>query len=136
MKSKEVITIIMGILGGAVSAFLGPLDGIIITLLCFIAADYITGVISGAFSGQLSSKRGFKGLLKKVLILLIIGIIHTAENRLLGSADTVLRDSVCAFYIGNEGISILENVHECGVKYPGKIEKLFEAWRDDNDENQ
>ena len=134
MFSKFDITAIIAVVTGVVSSFIGPFNGVIITLIVFMSCDYISGVISGAFAHELSSKRGFRGLLKKLLILLIICIIHTAESRLLGSQDHVLRDSVCAFYIANEGISILENVHECGVKYPAKIEKLFEQWRNDNDE--
>lgn len=134
MFDKIDVSIIIGTVCGICSAFLGPLDGVILTLLCFMGLDYITGVVSGAIAGELSSKTGFKGLLKKVLILLIIGAIHTAELRFLGSDGHALRDGVCAFYIGNEGISILENVHECGVTYPRRIEKLFEAWRTENDE--
>lgn len=135
MFTKLDISAIIAVIAGTASVFIGPFNGVIITLLVFMTCDYISGVVSGAFNHQLSSKRGFKGLLKKLLILLIICIIHTAESRLLGSQDHVLRDSVCAFYIANEGISILENVHECGVKYPEKIEKLFESWRDNNNES-
>lgn len=130
--TKWDIPLIMSAIGAALTLFIGPLDGIVLAVCVFMGVDYITGVISGAFSHELSSKRGFRGLLKKVLILFIIGAVHTVEVAFLGDG-TVLRDSMCMFYVGNEGISILENVHECGVRYPEKIEKLFEAWRDEND---
>ena len=130
------VGIITGCAASAISVLVGPLDGVIVALLCFMAVDYLTGTISGAIAHELSSATGWKGLLKKVLTLLIVCIVHIGEVYLLGSSGHVLRDGVCAFYIGNEGLSILENMHECGVKYPAKIEKLFESWRDSNDHDE
>lgn len=131
--SKDIIKSAVLIIGAALSAAFGPLDGVVITLLAFISVDYITGTVAGAIAGKLSSRTGFKGLLKKVLMLLIVASVNVAGKYLL-DGNEILRDSVCLYYIGNEGISILENVHECGVTYPSKIEKLFESWRNDNNE--
>lgn len=131
--SKDVVKSAVLIIGAAASAVWGPLDGVLLTLLAFISVDYITGTIAGALAGELSSKTGFRGLLKKVLMLLIVAAVNMAGKYLL-DGNEILRDSVCLYYIGNEGISILENIHECGITYPAKIEKLFEAWRDDNNE--
>lgn len=130
---KLEISLICGAVGAFASVVWGPFNGVLIALIAFISCDYITGVAAGAIAGKLSSRVGFIGLLKKVLILLIVGLVNIAGTYLL-DGNSILRDSVCLYYIGNEGISILENLHECGVKYPVKIEKLFESWRDDNNE--
>lgn len=130
---KYDIPALLGILGAIASMLFGPLDGIIVTLAVFTIVDYITGVASGIYNHELSSKRGFKGIVKKICIWSLICVIHIGESRLL-DGSTVLRNSACMFYIGNEGVSILENIHECGVTYPAKIEKIFESWKDDNNE--
>ena len=84
-----------------------------------MALDYITGVISAIYNKELSSEIGFKGILKKVLMICILGLAVRIDNLTGGSG--AIRTLVIYYYIANEGISILENLVECDVPFPDKI---------------
>jgi toxin secretion/phage lysis holin len=94
----------------------------LIVLIFFIVIDYISGVISAAIAGQLSSAVGFKGILKKVLIFIVVAMAVMVD-RLIG--QPIIRTIVIMFYIANEGLSILENLGECGVPYPAKLKAII-----------
>ena len=98
---------------------LGGIDYTLIALLIIMALDYITGVISAIYNKELSSKIGFKGIVKKVLMLCIIGLAVIVD-RLTGETGAV-RSLVIYYYVANEGISILENLVECDVPFPDKV---------------
>lgn len=92
---------------------LGEADKMLITLLMFIVLDYLSGVMSGFITGTLSSKVGFKGIVKKVFILILIATA-THIDMVLNAGGSV-RFIYLSVMIGNEGISILENAGQCGV---------------------
>lgn len=132
---KNFINILLTI-GGVITGFLfGEWDGIIIALISFIVIDYITGVISGIVNHKLSSKRGFEGLLKKVVILIVVAIGHLIDVYILGGG-AVVRNAAIFFYISNEGISILENCVSMGVPVPEKIKVILEQIGEDSDGNK
>lgn len=122
---KSIIQTAAAILGALTGFLFGDCDGVFIALLCFVVIDYITGVIHAAVTRTVSSKTGFKGLLKKFLILLIVSVGHLVDVYLIGSG-TMIRDACCLFYISNEGISILENVIAMGVPVPEKLRVILE----------
>lgn len=97
----------------------GGIDYSLIALLIIMALDYITGVISAIYNKELSSRIGAKGILKKVLMLCIIGL-SVIVDRLTGETGAV-RTLVIYYYVANEGISILENLVECDVPFPDKV---------------
>lgn len=109
-------------IAGALSWFFGGFDVIVTVLVAFIVIDYATGVIAGAITGQLSSAVGFKGILKKVCILLMVGV-GVLLDRYIG--QPVCRTMVCTFYIVNEALSILENLGRAGVAYPAKLKDII-----------
>lgn len=122
--------------GGVITGFLfGEWDGIIIALISFIVIDYITGVINGIVNHKLSSKRGFAGLLKKVVILLVVAVGHLIDVYMLGGG-AVIRNAVIFFYISNEGISILENIVAIGVPVPERLVKILEQMGEEEDGNK
>lgn len=122
--------------GGVITGFLfGEWDGVIIALISFIVIDYITGVINGAVNHKLSSKRGFEGLLKKVVILIVVAVGHLIDTYMLGGG-AVVRNAAIFFYISNEGISILENIVEIGVPVPEKIVIILEQIGEEADGNE
>ena len=122
--------------GGVVTGFLfGEWDGIIIALISFIVIDYITGVINAIVNHKLSSKRGFAGLLKKVVILLVVAVGHLIDVYVLGGG-AVIRNAVIFFYISNEGISILENIVAIGVPVPERLVKILEQMGEEEDGNK
>lgn len=125
MKGQNIFNILCTI-GGIITGFLfGECDGVIIALLSFIVIDYITGVLHGMITHKLSSKRGFEGLLKKAMILIVVCIAHLIDCYLLGGG-AVVRNAAIFFYISNEGISILENIVGMGVPVPDKIRIILE----------
>ena len=127
-------TTLIKVLGGAICAIFttlfGGLDAMLIALLVFITFDYITGIIAAIIEGNLSSKVGFSGLLKKIVILIIVAVAHTI-GQALGISE--VRSLVIGFYIANEGLSILENAGRIGVPLPQKLLDILEQLKNDED---
>ena len=110
--------------GGALGWFLGPVDGVMYALIAFVILDYITGVICAIFDKKLSSDIGARGILKKVLIFIIVGVGHILDSQVLNNGG-VLRTAVILFYLSNEGISILENSARAGLPLPQKLKDVL-----------
>jgi toxin secretion/phage lysis holin len=137
-KTNTFIHGIQGFLtvaGFALGWFFGELDGILIALLVFIATDYLTGVAVAIKNRKLSSEVGFVGLLKKVMILGIVGIAHILDMYVLGDS-AMLRTAVIFFYMSNEGISIMENVAGLGVPIPDKLKAVLEQLNKDDEKTE
>ncbi|HFK6972341.1 TPA: holin family protein [Listeria monocytogenes] len=115
----------IGILGfGAIFGYLfGEVDLLVKVLVCFIVADYISGLLASGYLGELSSKMGFKGIAKKIAILILVSIAHQIDL-ILGTHNTT-RDAVIFFYLANELISILENFVRMGMKVPEVLKNLI-----------
>ncbi len=109
----------LSVVGGFLTRFLGGFDMIIITLIIFVAMDYLTGVMKAIVNKELSSEIGFKGIFKKVLIFFMVGIATQLD--IILPTDIGIRYIVIIFYIINEGLSILENASLLGLKIPQKI---------------
>jgi len=118
--------------GGALGWFFGGLDGFLYALIAFVAADYVTGVLCAIVNKQLSSEVGFKGIFKKVLIFILVGIAHIIDSQLIGQG-AVLRTAVIFFYCSNEGVSILENATRLGLPVPAKLKAVLEQLKDKGD---
>lgn len=104
-------------LGGVLGWYLGGWDGFLYALLAFVIADYITGVACALIDRQLSSSVGFKGITRKVLIFVLVGLANLLDIYVLGEGG-VLRTAVIFFYISNEGISLIENAACLGLPVP------------------
>ena len=111
-------------LGGALGWFFGGVDGFFFVLLAFVVADYITGVMVAITEKKLSSSVGFKGIFRKIIIFVLVGVANLLDVHVLGAA-AVLRTAVIFFYISNEGVSLLENAGRLGVKYPQKLKDVL-----------
>lgn len=110
----------------AVCAFLwGRLDGLFYALIAFMVLDYITGLISAYLQKEISSAIGFKGIAKKVFILVLVAVANIVDSQIVGDS-TICRSAVIGFYIANEGISITENAVKIGVPVPQKIVEVLE----------
>lgn len=116
-------------IGGWLGYFLGGCDGLLIALLLFVITDYITGVMCAIADKKLSSAVGFKGICRKVLIFLLVGIANILDMQVIGTGS-VLRTAVIFFYISNEGVSLLENAGHLGLPIPVKIKSVLEQLRD------
>ena len=123
-------------IGGFIGWFLGGCDGLLYALLAFVVIDYITGVMCAILNRELSSEVGFKGLFRKVLIFLLVGIANIVDADVIGTGS-VLRAAVCFFYLSNEGLSILENAAILGLPIPEQLKKVLKQIKNrDGDEKK
>ena len=113
----NTIQLIFSAVGGWLGYFLGGCDGLLYALIAFVVIDYITGVMCAIINKQLSSEVGFKGIFRKVLIFLLVGIANIIDVQVIGTG-AVLRTAVIFFYISNEGVSLLENAGHLGLPIP------------------
>jgi len=120
----EKMQIVFAALGGFLGYFLGGFDELLYALVAFTAIDYVTGVMLAIFERRLSSEIGYRGILKKVLIFMIVALGHIIDSKILGTGSAV-RTAVIFFYISNEGISILENSARLGLPIPEKLKAVL-----------
>lgn len=113
----------------------GDFDGMLKALIFCMVIDYITGLIVAYKNRQLSSKVGFLGLAKKFVMLLIVALGHIIDMEIFSNA-MFMKSAVCGFYIANEGLSILENTAEIGVKYPEKLLKALKQVNSDTEDDE
>lgn len=135
---KRVIEIISGLAGAVISFFVG-LPPIIWILVGVESMDYITGLICGFMgvspkteTGGLSSNAAFKGLLKKVLILLVVGLgalVDKAVGQIANIEMVAVTGATCLWFVASEGLSVLENAAAMGVPIPKVLLKALEIMK-------
>ena len=123
------IQLVFTAVGGWLGYFLGGYDGLLYALVVFMVADYITGVICAVNDRNLSSSVGFKGICRKVLILMLVGIANILDVQVIGTG-AVLRTAVIFFYLSNEGVSLLENAAHLGLPIPEKLKDILAQLHD------
>lgn len=126
---------IVAILATFFTYLFGSWDLALQVLIVFMILDYGTGVLYAYLTDQLNSEVGFKGLVKKCMILVVL-IIGVMLDRIVGNGTWVFRTLVAYFYIANEGISLLENVGNIGIPIPNKIRNALEQLNKDNEESE
>ena len=114
------IQIAITAIGGWLGYFVGGMDGMLIALIVLMSLDYISGVMCAIADRKLSSAIGFKGICKKVLILMLVGVANVVDVHVIGSGNA-LRGAVVCFYLSNEGLSLLENAAHIGLPVPDKL---------------
>ena len=139
-EMKAMLNTIFAAVCSAFTYFFGGWDVALAVLITFMVFDYLTGVIIAIINKKLSSAIGFKGLAKKLFIIVIL-VVGVLLDRLINSGEWIFRTLVAYFYIANEGISIVENIAVLGVPVPEKIidilEQIKEKHQDDEtDENE
>lgn len=117
------------VVGGWLGYFLGGCDGLILALLLFVVTDYITGVMCAAIDKKLSSSVGFKGIFRKVLIFMLVGIANIIDFQVI-KQGSVIRTAVIFFYLSNEGLSLTENAAHLGLPVPEKLKNVLEQLHD------
>lgn len=116
-------------LGGWIGYYLGGCDGLLYALIAFVIVDYLTGVMCAIADKKLSSNVGFKGICRKVLIFLLVGIANIIDVQVIGQVG-ILRTAVIFFYLSNEGVSLLENAGHLGLPIPEKLKIVLEQLHD------
>ena len=128
-NALKAIKLIGAGITASITYIFGGVDTVLAILLIFITLDYITGVMAGIATKELSSQVGFNGLLKKICILIVVAVAH-----LIGSyVGFDVRSWVIGYYIANEGISILENAGRIGVPLPAKLVETLKQLNKDSD---
>lgn len=133
MKDFNHISIIIGIAGGFIANFLGGWDVLLKTIVFLAAMDYATGIIKGIYTKSLSSDIGFRGLLKKIVMFIVIAVAFCIQQ-LLNHA-IALREIVIMFYICNEALSLLENA-AMFIPIPEQLKGVLLQLRDSEREEE
>ena len=110
--------------GGWLGYFVGGVDGLMTALLVLMVMDYVTGVMCAVIDRELSSSVGFRGIFKKVLILMLVGVANVVDIHIVGTGSA-LRSAVICFYLSNEGLSLLENAAHIGLPIPDKMKDVL-----------
>lgn len=131
-KLFNMTSIVTGLAGGFIASLFGCWDAILRALLVFMALDYISGIIKAVYTKKLSSEIGFKGLLRKVVMLIVVVLANILQE--LTGGNVAIREIVIMFYIANEGISILENTAVIYPNMPEKLKEILLQLRGDKDE--
>ena len=131
MKVLDILQLVFTAFGGWLGYFLGGLDGFLYALIVFVVIDYISGLMCAVIDKKLSSNIGFRGIFKKVLIFVMVGIGNIIDIQLLGQGSA-LRTAVIFFYLSNEGISIIENTAVIGLPVPEKIKEVLQQLSKEN----
>ncbi len=111
-------------IGGWLGYFLGGLDGMLIALIIFMVLDYVTGIMCAVLDKTLSSRVGFKGICKKALILIMVGVANIVDVHVVGTGSA-LRGAVICFYMSNEALSLFENAAHIGLPIPEKLKDVL-----------
>ena len=131
----NAIQMVITAIGGWLGYFLGGCDGLVIALVVFAAADYLTGVMCAVSERKLSSEVGFRGICRKVLIFVMVGIANILDVQVIGNGS-ILRTAIIFFYISNEGISLLENAGRLGLPIPEKLKMVLKHLHDKSEEGE
>lgn len=132
-KIQIIIDSIAGAVGAVLGFMYGEVSGLFWALIAFMATDYITGVVVAAINKQLSSEVGFRGLAKKLMILVFVSLGHIADMYVLGGTPVAMT-AVMLFYIANEGLSIIENAGNLGLPVPKKLKDIMAQLKKESEE--
>ena len=138
-RMQIIIDSVAGTIGAVLGFMYGEVTGLFWALVAFMVLDYISGILAAISVRKLSSKVGFKGIAKKLLILVFVSVGHITDTYVLGGVPVAMT-AVILFYIANEGISIVENASVLGLPVPQKIKNVLEqiknkSGEDDNENN-
>ena len=125
----NIIQAVFTAVGGWLGYFLGGCDGLLYALLIFFILDYMTGLMCAIVDKKLSSEIGFRGIFKKVMIFVMVGIGQVLDVQCLSSVG-ILRTAVIFFYLSNEGVSLVENAAHLGLPIPEKLKAVLEQLHD------
>ncbi|MCL2071234.1 MAG: phage holin family protein [Oscillospiraceae bacterium] len=133
MNGRTAFETLFAVAGGLAGFLFGAADGLFYALVAFAVLDYVTGVTSALIKKELSSRVGFEGLFKKVMVFVLVALANIIDRQVLGGTEGVLRSAVVAFLLANEGLSILENISKAGLPVPKKLRAMLKQIKEDND---
>ena len=120
----DAIRMVFALIGGWLGLFLGNADRLLILLIVFVILDYLSGVLRAISEKKLSSAVGFRGISRKVLTFVMVGLAHQIDKTTIGSGS-MLRSAVSFFYLSNEGLSLIENASQLGLPIPEQLRRIL-----------
>ena len=132
MNINHIINTTGGVICGVLAYIFGAPDAWMVGLVILVVTDYVTGLMKAYVSGELCSKVGFKGILKKLMYFAIVAVAVIIDT--LTGAEGVLRVACIGFLIANEGVSILENCATAGLPVPKALVKVLTKLKDETEE--
>ncbi len=129
-KYLSPASLILGTLGGTLVTFFGGWDSLLKTIMLLIIIDYLSGILKGIYTKRLSSALGYKGIVKKIMMLLVIALAHAIQQTF--STSVPIREITISLFIGNEALSILENASACDLPIPKALKDLLLQLRNQN----
>ena len=140
---KKIVEVLAAI-GGAIAGYFIAMPPIVWILIAVMSLDYLTGLICGFMgvspkteSGGLSSGAAFKGLMKKVLILCVVGLAALIDRAVMqgtGMEIAAVTGATCFWFVASEGLSVLENAAAMGVPIPKVLLKTLEIMKRQGEE--
>ncbi|HEM3512573.1 phage holin family protein [Streptococcus suis] len=119
-------------IGGLIGQVFGKVDGFVFALVVFVCIDYMTGLMAAVVEKKLSSRIGFKGIFKKIVLFFLVAVGHIIDTRLI-QTGTSIRTAIIFFYLSNEGLSILENTVRIGLPIPKQLKIILKQFKEDCD---
>lgn len=144
MQNKELQMFISTVLAGLLY-YLGIVSIPIIILICAMIIDYATGMLAAAYNSELSSKKGIKGIVKKVGYLALVAVAMIVDWLICCGLQQINVDIkysvffavlVAVWLIINELISVLENLAKMGVPIPNFLKKIIDRLKNTVDESE
>lgn len=132
---ERAYNIAAGIIGAIIGFLFGEITGAFIALVALMIIDYITGMIKAYAKKELSSSAGFRGIARKVVILCLVAVAHLIDEYVL-KTGAIAMGATTAFYIGNEGLSILENAADIGIPLPQVLLSALKQIRKKGEEDK
>ena len=116
---------VVSMVGTAFSFAFGSLDGVLEALIYAMVIDYMSGIMAAYVNPELAlnSQKGFRGICKKIMILMLVSMAHIIDAAF---GQAMVYSVVLWFFIGNEGLSIIENAAKAGVPIPAKLRDTLE----------
>lgn len=124
---------ISAIVSVTVTTFLWLIGGIDVAFLCLIVAiilDYISGIIKAYSTKTLSSSIGFRGILKKIGVLVLVMLAVVVDRITVDNGS--IRTLVIYYFVANEGLSVLENLAQAGIPIPKKLKEALKIIKKEN----
>lgn len=132
-RIQIIIDSIAGAVGAVLGFMYGEVNGLFRALIAFMILDYVSGVLVAIAEKKLSSAVGFKGIAKKLMILVFVSLGHIADMYVLGGTPVAM-SAVMLFYIANEGLSIIENAGNLGLPVPKKLKDIMVQLKKESEE--
>ena len=131
---ENIYKSIVAATGAIITFLLGGWSPLLQVLILFIALDYVIGVVVAGYLGELSSRIGFKGIAKKILIMLLVAVAYSIDT-IMGDG-TLMRDAVIFFYLANELLSIIESVGKTSLPVPDVLKNAVDSLRSKGEDEQ